>query len=225
MTIKVLVVDDDPIVRTALGMILTAQADLALVGEAADGAAALTLAARQQPDVVLMDIRMPGMDGVEATRRLCSPTGFTTNTAPRVLVLTTFDLDEYVYAALRAGASGFLLKDARAEDLVAAVRTVAAGEAITSPSVTRRLITHYLDRPVHQPPAAGRIAALTAREREVLALITLGRTNAEIANELHLSISTVSTHIGRILAKLDLRDRVQAVIFGYECGLAPPTRH
>jgi DNA-binding NarL/FixJ family response regulator len=222
MTIKVLVVDDDPIVRAALGMILTAQPDLVLVGEAADGTAALALAVRQRPDVVLMDIRMPGMDGVEATRRICSATSSATETAPRVLVLTTFDLDEYVYAALRAGASGFLLKDAGPEGLIAAVRTVAAGEAITAPSVTRRLISHYLHQPANRPPAAGRLAALTTREREVLTLITAGRSNPEIADDLHLSASTVSTHIGRILAKLDLRDRVQAVIFGYESGLAPP---
>jgi len=157
------------------------------------------------------------MEGIEATRRICSG-----GSHPRVLILTTFDLDEYVYAALRAGASGFLLKDALAADLLAAVRTVASGEAVTAPSVTRRLIAHFLHSAPDRSQPAERLAVLTDREREVLTLIARGRSNAEIAQDLYLSASTVSTHIGRILAKLDLRDRVQAVIFGYECGLVSP---
>jgi DNA-binding NarL/FixJ family response regulator len=215
-----MVVDDDPMVRTGLSVILGAQPGLAVVGSAADGAEAVGLAGQLAPDVIVMDIRMPGMDGVEATRRIrevaAPPDGRDT---PRVLVLTTFDLDEYVFAALRAGASGFLLKDARTEDLTAAVRTIAAGEAVAAPSVTRRLIAHYLDTEPARSPQPDRLAALTAREREVLTLIARGRSNTEIADDLHLSISTVSTHINRLLAKLHLRDRVQAVILGYECGL------
>jgi DNA-binding NarL/FixJ family response regulator len=218
MTIRVVLVDDQALLRTAFRVIFDETDDIQVVGEAAEGAGAVDVVRRTRPDVVLMDIRMPGTDGIEATRRICAPAAST----PKVLILTTFDLDEYVYAALRAGASGFLLKDALAEDLLAAVRTVASGEAVTAPSVTRRLIAHFLSgTPGRAGPAAtaDRLAPLTPREREVLTLIARGRSNAEIAQELHLSGGTVSTHIGRIFAKLELRDRVQAVILGYECGL------
>jgi DNA-binding NarL/FixJ family response regulator len=219
MTIRVVLVDDQALLRTAFRVIFDETDDIRVVGEAAEGGGAVEVVRRTRPDVVLMDIRMPGTDGIEATRRICAPAG---PAGPRVLILTTFDLDEYVYAALRAGASGFLLKDALAEDLLAAVRTVASGEAVTAPSVTRRLIAHFLSSTPLPPGPAGtadRLAALTPREREVLTLIARGRSNAEIAQELHLSGGTVSTHIGRIFAKLELRDRVQAVILGYECGL------
>jgi DNA-binding NarL/FixJ family response regulator len=171
--------------------------------------------ARTRPDVVLMDVRMPGLDGIETTRRIRSGQQPT-----KVIILTTFDLDEYVLAGLRAGASGFLLKDALAADLVSAVRIVAAGESVAAPSVTRRLIAHYLGRTPAPPTTDQRLAALTGREREVLTLVTRGLSNPEIAAALVLSESTVKTHLGRILAKLGLRDRVQAVILGYECGLA-----
>ena len=219
---KVLVVDDQGLVRAGFRMILEAQPDIEVVGEAADGLDAVAAAGRLRPDVVLMDIRMPRLDGLEATRRLAGPG---VDDPVRVLILTTFDLDEYVFEALRAGASGFLLKDLPREDLVAAVRVVAAGEAVTAPSITRRLIDHFVQRAPAQPRQAERLAVLTEREREVLTLIALGRSNTEIAQELYLSASTVSTHIGRILAKLDLRDRVQAVILGYECGLVPAAEH
>jgi DNA-binding NarL/FixJ family response regulator len=216
--IRVVLVDDQALIRTAFRIIFEETDDIAVVGEAGDGETAVRVVRGTRPDVVLMDIRMPGMDGVEATRRIRSlPTG-----APRVLILTTFDLDEYVYAALRAGASGFLLKDALAEDLLTAIRTVASGEAVTSPSVTRRLIAHFLSSAPASLDPAQRLAPLTAREREVLTLIARGRSNAEIAQDLHLSPGTIRTHIGRIFAKLELRDRVQAVILAYECGLARP---
>jgi DNA-binding NarL/FixJ family response regulator len=217
-----MVVDDDPMVRTGLSVILGTQPGLAVVGAAAGGAEAVALAAQLPLDVVVMDIRMPGMDGVEATRRIRDPAKSSAGrVAPRVLILTTFDLDEYVFAALRAGASGFLLKDARTEDLTAAVRTIAAGEAVAAPSVTRRLIAHFLTTEPARPPQPDRLAVLTERERQVLTLIARGRSNTEIAGDLHLSASTVSTHINRVLAKLYLRDRVQAVILGYEYGLVP----
>jgi DNA-binding NarL/FixJ family response regulator len=216
VTVRVVVVDDDPMVRTGLGLILGGRADLDVVGSAADGAAALALVTDTRPDVVVMDIRMPVMDGIEATRRIAAG-----NAPTRVLVLTTFDLDEYVFGALQAGASGFLLKDTRAEDLIAAVQTIAAGEAVVAPSVTRRLIAHFLATAPGPAPRTDRLDVLTAREREVLSLIAHGRSNTEIAHDLNLSPSTVSTHINRLLAKLNLRDRVQAVILGYECGLVP----
>jgi DNA-binding NarL/FixJ family response regulator len=215
MSVTVVVADDQEIVRTGLTMILNAQPDIEVVGAAADGRRAIELARRLRPDVCLFDIRMPGLDGIEATRRI--------RTGPypaKVIILTTFDLDEYVFAGLRAGASGFLLKDALAADLVSAVRVVAAGEAVVAPSVTRRLIAHYLGGTPPDPAADQRLAALTERERQVLTLVTRGMSNAEIAATLCLSESTVKTHLGRILAKLGLRDRVQAVILGYECGLA-----
>ena len=215
MTVRVVLVDDQALVRTGFRMILEGTDDIEVVGEAADGAAAVGVVAEVKPDVVLMDVRMPGVDGIEATRRVRALA-----TAPRVIILTTFDLDEYVFAGLQAGASGFLLKDTLAADLVSAVRVVASGEAVAAPSVTRRLIAHYVTQQP-APPAVSkeRLDVLTAREREVLTLIALGRSNTEIAGELHLSEGTVKTHVGRILAKLQLRDRVQAVILGYECGL------
>jgi DNA-binding NarL/FixJ family response regulator len=221
--IRVVLVDDQELMRTAFRIIFDETEDIEVVGEAPDGGGAVEVVRRTRPDVVLMDIRMPGIDGIEASRRIRSQAGAAAE--PRVLVLTTFDLDEYVYEALRAGASGFLLKDALTADLIAAVRTVAAGEAVTAPSITRRLIEHFVQRPPTRPRQPDRLAVLTEREREVLTLIALGRSNPEIAQELFLSPSTVSTHIGRILAKLDLRDRVQAVILGYECGLVSPAEN
>ncbi|NMO56862.1 response regulator transcription factor [Actinoplanes sp. TBRC 11911] len=215
MSVRVVLVDDQTLVRTGFRLVLDETGDIDVVGEAANGNQALDVVARTRPDVVLMDVRMPGLDGIETTRRIRSGPH-----PARVIILTTFDLDEYVLAGLRAGASGFLLKDALAADLVSAVRVVAAGEAVAAPSVTRRLIAHYLGSPAAQPANGERLAALTSREREVLALITRGLSNAEIAAVLRLSESTVKTHVGRVLAKLDLRDRVQAVILGYECGLA-----
>jgi DNA-binding NarL/FixJ family response regulator len=218
--VRVVLVDDQVLMRTAFRVIFDETDDIAVVGEAGDGAAAVDIVDQLRPDVVLMDIRMPGMDGVEATRRIRAlPTGTDATRAPQVLILTTFDLDEYVYAALRAGASGFLLKDALADDLLGAVRAVASGEAVTAPSVTRRLIAHFVgDAPAATDPSR-RLAALTAREREVLTLIARGRSNTEIGQDLHLAPGTTRTHINRIFAKLDLRDRVQAVILAYECGL------
>jgi len=207
---RVLVVDDQALVRGGFAMILEAEPDLAVVGEAVDGVEATRLAAELTPDVVLMDVRMPRMDGIEATRRI------TAAGRSRVLVLTTFDLDEYVYDAIRAGASGFLLKDARPADLIAAVRTVAGGESLLAPAVTRQLIGRFADR---VRPVRGSTDALARREVEVLKLIAAGLSNAEIAASLVISPETVKTHVSRILAKLGLRDRVQAVVFAYRSGL------
>ncbi len=212
MTIRVVIADDQTLVRTGLRMILDNADDIDVVGEAGDGAEAVRMVADLDPDVVLMDIRMPEMDGVEATAAIAAAH------RARVLVLTTFDLDEYVYAALQAGASGFLLKDALAPDLISGVRVVAAGEATLAPTVTRRL----LDRVVTGLPAPSpdaRLALLTGREHEVLEQLARGLSNAEIAGLLYLSQGTVKTHVGRILAKLGLRDRVQAVVFAYESGM------
>jgi DNA-binding NarL/FixJ family response regulator len=216
--IRVLIVDDQAMVRQGFGALLAAQHDLLVVGDAANGADAVTAARRLDPDIVLMDVRMPVLDGLEATRRLIGdrPPG---SERPRVLILTTFDLDDYVYEALRAGASGFLLKDAPAADLVHAVRVVAAGEALLAPSVTRRLIAEFAARPSRDRPRPTALNALTPRETEVLRLIARGRSNAEIAAELVVAEQTVKTHIGRILAKLNLRDRAQAVVLAYETGL------
>ena len=211
--IRVVLVDDQALVRGGFRSILDRQEDMEVVGEAADGAEALAVCARVRPDVVGMDVRMPGMDGIEATRRLLAE-----QDPPRVLVLTTFDLDGYVYETLRAGASGFLVKDAPPEHLVAAVRAVAAGEELFAPTVLRRLVAAY----VRQPPddeADAVLAPLTDRERDVLREMAGGRTNAEIAAALYLSPATVKTHVTRILTKLGLRDRVQAVVLAYECGL------
>jgi DNA-binding NarL/FixJ family response regulator len=202
--------------RMGLRMVLDAQDDIAVVGEAGDGAAGVAAAERLRPDVVLMDVRMPVLDGVEATRRI------TAAGAARVLVMTTFDLDEYVLAALRGGASGFLLKDAPPAELVAGIRAVAAGDAVVSPRVTRRLLDRFV-APGGAPATDRKVLdALTDREQEVLVLVARGRSNAEIAGELHLSPATVKSHVGRLLTKLDLRDRVQAVVLAYETGLVRP---
>jgi DNA-binding NarL/FixJ family response regulator len=220
MTIDVLIVDDQPLLRTGFRMILEAEPDLQVVGEAGDGRAAVDAARRLRPDVVLMDIRMPVMDGVEATRQLAGPG------APdpvRVLILTTFELDEYIVEALRGGASGFLLKDVPPDDLVAAIHTIADGGALLAPSVTRRLLDTFAHRlPSTDATARGAAVDLTERELEVLRLIAAGKSNAEIADALFLSETTVKTHVSRVLMKLDLRDRVQAVVYAYESGLVRP---
>jgi DNA-binding NarL/FixJ family response regulator len=213
--ITLLIADDQAMVRQGFGALLSAQPDLLVVGDAADGADAVAKVRTLDPDVVLMDVRMPIMDGLEATRRLLTPG----RDRPKVLILTTFDLDDYVYEALRAGASGFLLKDAPADELVHAVRVVAAGEALLAPSVTRRLIAEFAARPRRDRPRPAALNALTPRETDVLRLIARGRSNAEIAADLVVAEQTVKTHIGRILGKLALRDRAQAVVFAYETGL------
>jgi DNA-binding NarL/FixJ family response regulator len=218
MTVRVLLADDQELMRMAFRLVVDSQPDLEIVGEASDGVEALTAVARLAPDVVLMDVRMPRMDGVEATRRIAD-----SSSAARVIVLTTFDLDEYVYAALRAGASGFLLKDVQPGDLLSAIRAVAAGDAVVAPSVTRRLLATYADllpSPDQSSPLepAG-LDQLTTREHEVLLLVARSLTNAEIADQLVLSEATVKSHVGRILSKLKLRDRVQIVVFAYETGL------
>jgi DNA-binding NarL/FixJ family response regulator len=220
--IRVLVVDDQELVRSGFCVILDAADGITVVGEAADGAAAVAAAAAHHPDVVLMDIRMPGMDGLEATRLLTG--GSLGPQTPKVVMLTTFDLDEYVYEALRAGASGFLLKDSPRADLIAAVRAAAAGNAMLAPTVTRRLIEAFAHRPPQTMPAPSRLASLTAREREVLVLLARGGSNTEIAGTLFVSEATVKTHVGNLLAKLGLRDRVQAVILAYETGIVLPGR-
>lgn len=215
--IRVLVTDDQALMRTGFRMILNAQNDIEVVGEAIDGADAIRQFERLGPDVVVMDVRMPTMDGIEATRRLTA-----VDPPARVLILTTFDLDEYVYAALRVGASGFLLKDRPPEELVAAVRIVASGDALLAPTVTRRLIEEFARR----SPAVGQVetslAGLTEREREVLVLMARGQSNAEIATTLYVAETTVKTHVGRVLHKLRLRDRAQAVVLAYESGLVQP---
>jgi DNA-binding NarL/FixJ family response regulator len=217
--IRVLIADDHELMRGGLRAMLDAQEDLEVVGEAADGAEAVDRAIELRPDVVIMDIRMPRVDGIEATRRLAAHGAG----GPRVLVLTTFDLDEYVWEALRAGAGGFMLKDAPPRQLAEAVRTVAAGESLLAPAITRRLVERFVATP---PPGAGagqeRFAELTERELEVLGLVARGRSNAEVAGELFLSEATVKTHVTRILAKLGLRDRVQVVVLAYESGLVQP---
>jgi DNA-binding NarL/FixJ family response regulator len=217
--LRVVVADDQHLVRTGFRMILESEDDIEVVGEAADGSKAVELCRRLDPDVVLMDVRMPTMDGIEATRRITSRPG---SARPvRVLMLTTFDLDDYVYAALRNGASGFLLKDTPPEELVRGVRLVVGGDALLAPSVTRRLVAELAQtRPRPTPPPA--LAQLTSREREVLTLVARGLSNAEIARELVLGETTVKTHVGRVLTKLGLRDRVQAVVMAYESGLVTP---
>lgn len=224
MTIRLLVVDDQALMRAGFRMILEAEGDLDVVGEAADGEAAVRLARDLRPDVVLMDVRMPVLDGVEATRRLA---GADVTDPLRVLILTTFDLDEYVYAALRAGASGFLLKDTPPDELVRAVRVVAAGDAVVAPPVTRRLIEQFAGQLPGgtEPTSPGddeRLRFLTDREVEVLRLMARGLSNQEIAAELFVGETTVKTHVGRVLAKLGVRDRVQAVVVAYETGLVRP---
>jgi DNA-binding NarL/FixJ family response regulator len=218
--VKVLIADDQAMVREGFAALLGAQPDIQVVGTAGDGKAALEAAGRLRPDVVLMDVRMPVMDGLTATRRLLAGDG--ARSSVRVLILTTFDLDEYVYEALRAGASGFILKDASAADLVAAVRVVAGGDALIAPSVTRRLIADFARQRAPERPRPEVLGALTPRETEVLTLVARGWSNAEITAELVLSEETVKTHVSRILAKLSLRDRVQAVVLAYECGLVQP---
>jgi DNA-binding NarL/FixJ family response regulator len=217
--IRVAVVDDQSLVRAGFRMVLGAQPDMTVVGEAGDGAEALRLLARTPADVVVMDIRMPIMDGVEATRRLCAGDG-----GPRVLVLTTFDTDADAFAALQAGASGFLLKNVPPEELLAAIRVVASGEAVVAPRITRRLLDRFAGQ-LTPPPAGERgLDQLTEREREVLLLVAQGMSNAEIAERLYVAETTVKTHVGRILTKLGLRDRVQAVVLAYESGLVRPGR-
>jgi DNA-binding NarL/FixJ family response regulator len=221
MSISVLLADDQPLLRRGFRMILEAEPDLTVVAEAGDGDEAADLARRHTPDVVLMDIRMPGTDGIEATRRITAA-----DTRVRVLVLTTFDLDEYAFGALRSGASGFMLKDVRPAELVAAIRTVAAGDAVVSPRVTRRLLEEYAHvlplSPAQREQAYPQLSALTEREREVLIAVAHGLSNAEIATSLYVSEATVKSHVGRILAKLGLRDRVQVVVLAYETGLVRP---
>ncbi len=216
MTTRVLVVDDQELLRTAFSSLIDAEDDLDVVGEAADGRRAVELAASLEPDVVVMDVRMPVLDGIEATRLILAERG---GRVPRVLILTTFDLDEYVFEALRAGASGFALKSRPLEELLNAIRTVADGEALLAPSVTRRLIAHFAGgAPVPRRTPSG-LAELTEREREVLALVARGLSNAELAETLHVSLPTVKTHVSRILTKLDARDRTQLVVLAYESGL------
>ena len=216
--VRVVIADDQALVRTGFAMILGAADGIEVVAEAADGEQAVTEVRRSRPDVVLMDIRMPGMDGLEATRQITRGAA----AVPKGVMLTTFDLDDYVYEALRAGASGFLLKDSPRHDLIAAVRAAAAGDALLAPSVTRRLIEAFARRPPETSPSPSQLASLTARERDVLLLLARGRSNAEIASVLVVSEATVKTHVGNLLAKLGLRDRVQAVILAYETGIVVP---
>jgi DNA-binding NarL/FixJ family response regulator len=220
MSVRVLIVDDQALVRAGFRMILESEPEIEIVGEAEDGLQAVDAVRELSPDVVLMDIRMPNLDGLEATRRILEAPG----EAPRILMLTTFDLDEYVYEALRAGASGFMLKDTPPEQLVAAIHVVASGDALLSPAITKRVIEEFIRRPpstiATQP--APRLSELTARELEVLGFMARGLSNAEIAKDLFVSETTVKTHVARILMKLDLRDRVQAVVFAYENGIVQP---
>jgi DNA-binding NarL/FixJ family response regulator len=213
--IRVLVADDEALLRSAFSMLIDAQDDLEVVGEAADGQQAVELAASLNPDVVVMDVRMPGMDGIQATRRIVHDR----DAGPRVLILTTFDLDEYVFEALRAGASGFALKSRRPEELLSGIRTVAAGEALLAPSVTRRLIEHFTDRTQPTARIPWGLAELTEREREVLVLVARGLSNAELAETLHVTLPTAKTHVSRVLTKLGARDRTQLVILAYESGV------
>ncbi len=214
---RVLLADDQALVRQGFRLILELEKDIEVVGEAADGLDAVRLARELEPDVVVMDIRMPNLDGIEATRRLQASAS-----QARVLILTTFDLNEYVYEAMRAGASGFLLKDVPGDQLVTGIRIVASGDALLAPTLTRRLIEHFVRRPPPDAAPPHGLDALTARETEVLTLLARGRSNAEIAAALFLGDATIKTHVGRILQKLDLRDRVQAVVYAYESGLVQP---
>lgn len=217
MTLRVVVADDQELVRAGFAMILDAQPDIEVVAEASDGVEAIAAVRAHEPDVLLLDIRMPRMDGIEAARIVCA------ETTCQVLVLTTFDLDEYVFQALRAGAGGFLLKDVRRDDLVHAVRVVAAGNALLAPTITRKLISEFTSRPAPSPtPAPTRLATLTTREHETLAMIARGLSNAEIAAAMVVSEHTVKTHVSNVLTKLGLRDRIQAVILAYETGLTTP---
>jgi DNA-binding NarL/FixJ family response regulator len=219
MSLGVLIADDQALVRAGFRLILEAETDLEVVGEAADGRAAVAAAQQLKPDVVLMDVRMPDLDGIEATRRLVSG-----GSSAKVLMLTTFDMDEYVYESLRVGASGFLLKDVPPEQLVAGIHAVASGEALLAPSVTRRMIEEFVRRPRNAArPAPRELDRLTAREREVLVLMARGLSNAELAQKFVVSEATVKTHVAHVLAKLGLRDRVQAVVFAYESGVIQPS--
>ena len=222
MSLSVLIVDDQALVRAGFRMILDAEEDIDVAGEAADGADAVAEALRLRPDVILMDVRMPEVDGIEATRRILAAA----DVESKVVMLTTFDMDEYVYDALRAGASGFLLKDVPPEQLVAGIRAVAQGDALLAPSVTRRVIEEFVRRPLSSAPSTTppEVAELTARELEVLKLVARGLSNAEIAKELFVSDTTVKTHVAHMLMKLGVRDRVQAVVLAYECGLAGVAR-
>ena len=215
--IRVVLADDQEMVRSGLRLLVDAEPDIEVVGEAADGAAAVEEVRWRTPDVVLMDVQMPGMDGLEATRRIVAA-----SPASRVVILTTFDLDEYLFAALRAGASGFLLKHAPADELIAAIRTVARGEALLSPAVTSRVIGAFARRGTPDPEMAGLLSRLSDREREVLLLVARGHSNAEIAEALVVGEATVKTHLSSVFAKLGLRDRVAAVVFAYESGLVEP---
>ena len=214
MTIRVLVADDQALLRTAFSSLIEAEGDLTVVGEAADGREAVELAAARAPDVVVLDVRMPVMDGIEAARLITR-----NGTGPRVLILTTFDLDEYVFEALRAGASGFALKSRPLEELLSAIRLVATGEALLAPSVTRRLIAHFTEQPRVPVRSKAELSELTDRERDVLLLVAHGLSNAELAGQLHVSVPTAKTHVSRILTKLGARDRTQLVIIAYETGL------
>jgi DNA-binding NarL/FixJ family response regulator len=222
VTIRILLVDDEPLLRLGFRLVLDSQADMSVVGEAGDGALAVQRVGELDPDVVVMDVRMPGVDGIEATKRIVAD-----HSRSRVLILTTFDLDEYAYAALRIGASGFLLKNVPPEDLLSGIRAVASGDAVVAPSVTRRLLdtlAHHLPDPGGRAHSAAdaRLARLTEREREVLVQLAYGLSNAEIATQLSVAEATVKSHVGRLLNKLDLRDRVQAVVFAYHIGLVGP---
>jgi DNA-binding NarL/FixJ family response regulator len=221
VTISVLIADDQAMVRAGFAALLDAHEGIRVVGQAATGLEAVKLSARLDPDVILMDVRMPELDGIAATRRILGPE-YPAAHVPRILMLTTFDIDEYVYDALQAGASGFLLKDALPEELVHAVRVVAEGDALLSPSVTRRMIAQFAAQKPRAPRSAAVLADLTEREREVLVLLGKGMSNAEIGGELFISEQTVKTHVGKVLAKIGARDRVQAVIFAYDSGLAEP---
>jgi len=217
MTIGVVVADDQAIVRAGFRMLIDSEPDLAVLGEAANGAEAVAVARRTSPDVVLMDIRMPVLDGIEATRRITAA-----GPLPRVLILTTFDLDEYVFGALRVGASGFMLKERPPEELLSAIRVIAAGEALLAPNITRRLIEHFARHPDPTLPPPGALEQLTVREREVLALIATGLSNTEIAERMIMSVPTAKTHVSRILAKLGARDRAQLVVLAFQSGLVRP---
>jgi DNA-binding NarL/FixJ family response regulator len=223
MTIRVVIVDDQALVRAGFKMVLGSQPDMEVVGEAIDGADALRVLARTEADVVVMDIQMPTMDGVEATRRLCQgPPPGAADGRPRVLMLTTFDTESDAFAALQAGASGFLLKNVPPEELLAAIRVVASGDSVGAPRITRRLLDRFADQLGAGPRTDPRLSQLTEREHDVLLLVAQGLSNAEIGARLHVAEATVKTHVGKILTKLDLRDRVQAVVLAYETGLVTP---
>jgi DNA-binding NarL/FixJ family response regulator len=218
VTVGVVVVDDQALVRAGFRVLVNSAPDLEVVGEAADGADAVDVVTATRPDVVLMDVRMPRMDGLEATRRITA----SADCASRILMLTTFDVDEYVFDALRSGASGFLLKDTPPDDLLSAIRVIAAGDALLAPSVTRRLISEFARQPPSSAQSNSQLDSLTDREREVLIAIANGRSNAEIAGELHMSVATAKTHVSRILSKLDARDRAQLVVIAFQNGLVFP---